>query len=198
MNTLNTETISQLIKQRRSVYPKDFKPNVNIEDSVIKKLLELAVWAPTHKLTQPWYFKVFRNDGVKLFFEKQSEIYQQITPPEKVAQKKIDKYALKAEQVSHIIAIIATHHPENKIPEIEETVATACALQNIYLLLKEFGIAGYLSTGDICYSEQMSEFLELADGDKCLGFFQLGIPVDDLKQINRKRIPAIEKTKWIG
>jgi nitroreductase len=187
-----------LIKERRSVYPKDFKPNTKISDTVIEQILDLAVWAPTHKLTQPWYFKVFRNEGVNLFFEKQAEIYKEITPAETFSEKKIEKYTLKAEQVSHVIAIIARHHPENKIPEIEETVATACTLQNIYLSLKVFGIAGYLSTGNICYTEQMSRFLELKEGDKCLGFFQLGIPVEELKSFNRKRISAGEKTEWIG
>jgi nitroreductase len=195
---ISKEFVQDLIKNRRSVYPKDFTPGIKIEDKVVEDILDLAVWAPTHKLTQPWYFKVYRNEGVKRFFEKQAEIYKEITPAEIFSEKKIEKYALKADQVSHVIAIISQHHPENKIPEIEETVATACALQNIYLSLKVYGIAGYLSTGKSCYTEQMSEFLQLKKGDKCLGFFQLGVSIDELKSFNRKRISAMEKMEWIG
>lgn len=191
------ELLKQIITGRRSTYPKDFKYGAKIDDGVIEEILSLAIWAPTHKLTQPWYFKVFRNNGVKAFFQKQSEIYQTITPQEQIAPKKIEKYAIKAKQTSHVIAIIARHHPENKIPEIEETVATACALQNIYLSMKAFGIAGYLSTGAVCYTPQMEEFLGLNPGDKCLGFFQLGIPADNLNVVNRKRIDYQEKMEWI-
>ena len=189
--------IKEIIHQRRSVYPKDFKEGEIIDDGIIEEILELATWAPTHKLTQPWKFIVYKGEGVKQFFEKQAAIYREITPEDKIAPRKLEKYALKAQQVSHVIAVIAEHHPENKIPEIEEVVATACALQNIYLSLGHYGIAGYLSTGNVCYSPQMSSFLKLKPEDKCLGFFQLGVPADDLKIYNRKRISANEKTQWV-
>lgn len=195
---MTKEDLYTVITQRRSVYPKDFVVGAKIDDKVIEELLELGTWAPTHKLTQPWYFKVFRNEGVKQFFEKQAEIYQAITPKEKITQRKIDKYPLKAQQVSHVVVVIAKHHPENKIPEIEEIVAAACALQNIYLSLNSYGVAGYLSTGDVCYSQQMTEYLELEVGDKCLGFFQLGIPSDELPTVNRRRVAIQEKMEWIG
>ena len=94
------------IKNRRSVYPKDFKAGIKIKDKVIEKILGLAIWAPTHKLTQPWFFKVFRNEGVTQFFDKQAEIYKEITPKEIFSKRKADKYAVKAEQVSHVIVII--------------------------------------------------------------------------------------------
>lgn len=190
--------IKESILARRSVYPKDFIEGAKIDDGIIKELLELATWAPTHKLTQPWKFVVYKGDGVKQFFEKQAEIYKEITLDENIAPKKLEKYALKAQQVSHVIAIIAEHNKEDKIPEIEETVATSCALQNIYLSLAHYGIAGYLSTGNICYSKQMSEFLQLEQGDKCLGFFQLGVPVEELKTYPRKRISAKDKTQWVS
>ncbi|QQS50321.1 MAG: nitroreductase [Bacteroidota bacterium] len=187
-----------LLLSRRSVYPKDFIHGAKISDETIEEMLALAVWAPTHKLTQPWHFKVFRNDGVKQFFEKQAEIYKAITPADKVSQGKLDKYAEKAGQVSHVIALIVKHDSGNRIPEIEEVVATACALQNIYLSLPAFGISGYLSTGDVCYTPQMADYLQLEAGDKCLGFFQLGVAKDGISQTNRKRTDSKLKTQWIG
>ncbi len=189
--------ITQIIRNRRSIYPANFKPGEKIDDAILEEILENAVWAPTHKLTQPWSFTVFRNNGVKVFFEKQADIYQQITPLEKINKQKLKKYEDKAKQVSHVVVIIAKHDPGERIPAIEEIVATSCVIQNIYLQLNSFGIAGYLSTGDICYTKQMSNFLNLKDEDKVLGFFQLGIPVDDLNKNDRKRIPAKEKTTWV-
>lgn len=190
-------TVNECIRNRRSTYPGNFKKGETIDEKVISDLLELATWAPTHKLTQPWKFIVYTGEGKKTFFEKQAEIFKEITPKEKVNNQKLLKYKEKAELVSHVIAVIAEHDPENRIPEIEEIVATSCALQNIYLSLNEFGIAGYLSTGNICYAPQMAEFLGLKPDDRILGFFQLGIPADKINRPQRKRIPVSEKTTWI-
>jgi hypothetical protein len=63
--------------------------------------------------------------------------------------------------------------------------------------MQAYDIAGYLSTGNICYSEQMRNFLDLKEEDECLGFFFLGIPDKNFKRSERKRIAASEKTVWV-
>ena len=50
--------ISDIIRKRRAIYPNQFETG-NIDDSIIKLLLENANTAPTHKLTQPWFFKIY-------------------------------------------------------------------------------------------------------------------------------------------
>ena len=196
---ITQEIISKVIKERRTIYPINFDPNKKISDiNVIKEILDNAIWAPTHKLTQPWNFKVFFGDGVGTFFKKQQEIYKEITPADKFAEKKYQKYDEKAKQVSAVIAVWMKRDGDNKIPEIEEIVATGCVIENIYLCLKPYGLAGYLSTGDICYTQQIKDFLKIGKNDKCLGFFQLGYPKEGLNLPQRKRIPAEEKTEWIS
>ena len=37
-----------------------------IKEEELKKILEVANWAPTHKKTEPWRFKVFQNKA-KMF-----------------------------------------------------------------------------------------------------------------------------------
>ena len=48
--------ITEIIQRRRAVYPNQYE-NAEIENSFIKLLLKNANTAPTHKLTQPWFFK---------------------------------------------------------------------------------------------------------------------------------------------
>ena len=43
----------QLIKARRSIFPKDYNGN-NVPEDYINLMLEASNWAPTHGLTQPW------------------------------------------------------------------------------------------------------------------------------------------------
>lgn len=192
------QAIIALMRDRRSTWPKDFNPNIKIEDKIIVDILENAVWAPNHGLNQPWHFKVFHGIGVKTFFTRIKEIYLEITPAEKVSDKKLSKYDDRANRVSHVLAVCMKRDPVKRYPETEDIVATACVVQNIYLQLKPFGIAGYLSTGDVCYTQQVKNFLGLAEDDRCIGFFQLGIPSPEINLPQRKRISAAEKTEWAG
>ncbi|MBN2350452.1 MAG: nitroreductase [Bacteroidales bacterium] len=192
------EILNKIIRDRQSVFPSSFDPHRKIEDKVIKEILENAIWAPSHGLTQPWFFKVFYSKGVYTFFEALKEIYKSVTPIDKFSEIKYNKYTQKAELVSHVVVVYMKKDPRGIIPEIEEIVATGCAIQNIYLSFKSYGIGGYFSTGSIAYTKQVHDFLGLTDEEKVLGFFQLGIPDANMKEKQRKRIPASEKTTWIS
>jgi len=176
----------------------NFDPDRKIEDTVIAEMLETAIWAPSHGLTQPWVFKVFHGYGVRDFFSRLRDIYLEITPESEVKASKIQKYEDKVKQVSHVIAVCMIRDPKKKYPEIEEIVATACVIENIYICINAYEIAGYLSTGDLCYTQQVKDYLGLGPDDLCLGFFQLGYPKPGIRRPVRKRIPAAEKTQWIG
>ena len=52
--------VSNIIKKRKSIYPKQFNGE-QIPKKIVIELLENANTAPTHKMTQPWFFKVFSN-----------------------------------------------------------------------------------------------------------------------------------------
>ena len=73
-----------------------------------------------------------------------------------------------------------------------------CPAEYIYISLPAYNVAGYLSTGDVCYAESMRKFLELKEEDECLGFFQLGVAKSGKTDKKRPRIPAKEKTVWIN
>ena len=50
--------IFDIIKKRRSVFPAQYSDEP-IAQADIEKVLEAANWAPTHRYTEPWRFKVF-------------------------------------------------------------------------------------------------------------------------------------------
>jgi nitroreductase len=189
--------IRKWIQNRESTFLNGLKENEIVPDAVIEELLENAIWAPSHGLVQAWHFKVFTDKGLDKLYQEQQKIYKQTTSPEKFNQKKYEKFAEKSRFVSHVIVIISKRDPKRRFPRQEDLVSVACATQNIYLSLQAFGIAGYLSTGDICYQQEMRDFLGLEDEDDCIGFFTLGIANEKVSRPSRKRIPAREKTEWI-
>ena len=74
----NQEEVNQLIRQRRSIFPKDYSGE-GVDDGTIQQMLENANWAPSHKLTEPWRFVVFTGDGLRKLAAFQAECYQKVT-----------------------------------------------------------------------------------------------------------------------
>lgn len=189
----NAEEVNDLIRNRRSVYPVQFSGET-IHDEVIDHILENANWAPTHKYTEPWRFKVFTGEGLKNLVAKMEEIYRQITPAEKFKEEKITKIRNLASQCSHVLAVIMHRDEKERIPEMEEIAATACAVQNIYLSVYAYGLAGYWSTGNGTYTQEMKNYLALEEKDRCMGFFYMGKYNGPHPQVRRS--PVKDKVAW--
>ncbi|MCG8698555.1 MAG: nitroreductase [Bacteroidales bacterium] len=192
-----SDIIINWIKDRKSTFLNGLKKGGKIQDEIIEQLLDTAIWAPSHGLVQPWFYKVFTGRGLEEFYLEQQRIYKEITPEDKFVLAKYDKYTDKKNYVSHVIVVIMKRDPKRRFPVQEDLVSVACTIQNMYLCMKSFGIAGYLSTGNICYTSQMRTYLGLEEEDTCLGFFTLGLPDENAKERPRKRIPAADKTEWV-
>jgi nitroreductase len=192
----NHNYFNQLIRSRRSIFPKDFSEK-KVDDSIIKQMLENANWAPTHKLTEPWRFVVFSGAGLKKLADFQSECYKQVTTVKGTFDEK--KYAgLKSKplECSHIIAIGMKREEKKSLPEWEEMGAVFCAVENMYLTATAYGVACYLSTGGVTNFEEAKEFFGLGKEDKLLGFLNIGMPKGLPIEGRRKSID--EKVKWVS
>ncbi len=183
--------IFELIKKRRSVFPVQYndKP-ITKED--IEKLLEAANWAPNHKKTEPWRFKVLNGESKTRLGEFLSSKYQEVDANPK--QVKIKKLLENPQRADAIIAICMQRDPNESLPEWEEVAATAMAVQNMWLVATEMGIGSYWSSPGLI--KYMGEFFELADGEKCLGFFYMGYFDEEFLEGKRKPIEA--KVEWLG
>jgi nitroreductase len=164
--------IDEIIRYRRSHFVKEFTGE-KLPDSLIARMLENARWAPSHKLTMPWKFRVFSGVNLEELCLKMEQYYLENTPAEKFNEQKFAKISGYKTMVSHIISI--GFKPSGKIPEWEELAATAAAVQNMWLTLtEEPHAAGYWSSGNGTGSDTMREFTGLEPGDRQLGFFMLG------------------------
>lgn len=194
-NKYDTTLFNEIIQNRRSVYPYQFERGKRIPDEIIWQILENANRAPTHKMTEPWRFTVFKGDGLQHFSKMQSEIYTKYAG-EKFKETKLVNLTNYPLMSSHVIAIGMKRNNENIIPEIEEIIATAFAVENMYLTVNAYGLGGYLSTGGITYLEEAKSYFDLKPGDKLIGFFYVGYP-SIVSESLTKRQPVKEKVKWV-
>lgn len=165
------ETLSEIIKSRRSIFPASYIDK-EISDQTILAILENANWAPTHRKTEPWRFKVFRKDSLKALGEFTSSYYKENTPEDLFSEMKFKKTLNKPKKSACVIAICMNRDQEERVPEWEEEAAVACAVQNVWLSCTALGIGCYWSSPAAIHDTQ--EILNLKKGEKCMGFLFMG------------------------
>lgn len=190
----NLSEITEVIKNRRTIYPEFFSKR-KVHKEMVENLLNNAIWAPNHGQTQPWRFSIFMNKGLEKLSEFQSNLYQEKFTGEKFNEIKYDKLKTRPLKTSVVIAICMTPDPKGKIKEIEEVEAVACAVQNIMLSATAYGLGVYWSSGGVTYLDETKVFLGLNENDKCLGFLYLGYPENEWPKSQRRPIEYV--TKWI-
>jgi nitroreductase len=192
----NLSEVTSIIQDRRTIYPEFFSER-KVHRELIEKMINNAIWAPNHGSTQPWRFKVFQGAGIKSLSEVLPEMYTSFVGPDKFDQGKYDKIKNRIQRSSAVVAICMKRDEREKIPEIEEIEAVACAMQNFHLTATAYGIGGFWSTPRFIYTDMLHSFLKLGEKDKCLGFFYLGYPDADYKWPKSQRKPIEYVTEWI-
>lgn len=189
----NLSEISDLIKNRRTIYP-EFYSSRKVHKEIVEKILNNAIWAPTHGKTQPWRFKVYMDDAKIKLGKKLAEIYKSITPLDQFQEAKYNKLIARPSLSSVAIAVCMNKDSSGRIIEMEEIEAVACAIQNMHLTATAYGIGGFWSTPKVIYSTKMNDFLSIGKQDKCLGIFYLGYPANEWPRGQRKPIEYL--TEW--
>ena len=188
----SADILNKLIEKRRAIFPATYikKP---ISKVIIQQILDNANWAPTHKFTEPWRFKIFRGEALASLGSDMAKTYKTHTPTEKFKEKKFEKIQKKTLQCDCIIAI-CMQRQEESLPEWEEIAAVACAVQNMWLTCTAYDIGCYWSS-PIAIIENAKEFLNLNEGERCLGFFYMGY--HEMPETKGKRTSIEDKIEWI-
>lgn len=187
---MNPEELFNIIKTRRSVMPTVYS-EVEIGQEELEKILESANWAPNHKRTEPWRFKIIEGKGKQRFADFMLEKHLEITPPEAQSERKKAAIVEKCLLSDKIILIcMKTSH---QLPEWEELAATAMAVQNMWLMCTAMEIGAYWSSPSAI--TKMGEFVELEEDENCFGIFYMGKRKEPLHESTRK--PIVEKIEFI-
>ncbi|MCE7061082.1 nitroreductase [Dyadobacter sp. CY343] len=184
------ETINAIIRGRRSIFPPSYIEK-EISDEVINNILENANYAPTHKLTEPWRFIVFKGASLNRLAGFFSERYRTVTAPESFSQARYDAAGEKVLKSGCVIVINAELHPD-KLPEWEETASVACAVQNMWLTATAYGLGSYWSSPGVL--KELAEFLGLPENQKCMGLYFMGY--HDAPEMPARRTPIEGKITW--
>lgn len=188
----NLSEINAIIRDRRTIYPEFFSSR-KVHREQIELLLNNAIWAPTHGMTQPWRFKVFMEDARAGLGEFLGKTYADFAG-ENVNAKKQERMVARASMASAVIAVGMTPDPKGRIPEVEEVAAVACAVQNMHLTATAHGLAFFWSSPKFIYTGSCNDYLGFEEKDKVLGLLYLGYPGEEWPKGQRRPIEYV--TEW--
>ena len=186
--------IEEAIIGRRSNFPVEFTGE-KIQQHHIERMLELANWAPTHKRTEPWRFRVYEGDALNELIDTISNLYVRFTPTEEFRPGFAEKMMSRKSSLSHLLIISMKRH--ESVPEFEEIASVSMAVQNLWLYLaSQSELGGYWSSPSIVLSDAFHHELNLESDERCLGLFYLGVLKEDGLITDGKRGDWREKVQW--
>lgn len=189
----NLSEINKVITDRRTIYPEQFS-DTEIDKDIIVNLLKNASYAPSHGMTQPWCFKVFKDKGRQVLASFLGDFYTTHVPKELFLESKYKKLTTRPLLSPVVIAVGMKRDPNERIEEIEEIEAVACAIQNMHLTATAYGIGAFWATPKIIYNPKINTFFDLAEKDKLLGLFFIGYPKIEWPEGKRKSFDQF--TQW--
>ena len=158
----------------------------------LQRMLDAAIWAPNHRLTNPWRFFVLEKGGVKRAEVAQlayDNIYQRSGNDENAAgsrQRVLDAPAL----------IYAYSIPGDSDEMTQENYAAACcAVQNLLLAAVAEGLAGDWSTGNTTKHPGLAAALGAESDWTMVGALFIGQPARPSASLRTERDGV---TAWLA
>jgi nitroreductase len=185
--------VFEAIERRGSV--KAFESRA-VPRAQIERLLEAAIRAPNHRLTEPWGFHVVRGESKRRLAELRRELrarkFEDPDAPE--VRKSLEKAYRDAAEVPAII-VVTTAVAEDPVQREEDYAATWCAIENLLLSATALGLGTYVRTGALIGDGRLREILDLHDDRRPVAAVYLGYPAEPPKL--KPRTPAAQKTRWL-
>jgi nitroreductase len=139
----------------------------------LARILGAAARAPDHGRLRPWEFIVLDAESREAFATSAAQA-------KRVRMASMTDEQFDAERAkilrspTLVIAACKVRREETKIPEIEQVVAVAAAVQNLFLAAHDLGYGVMWKTGTAAYDANVKKTLGLDAGDHIVGVMHLG------------------------
>ena len=206
--------IYELMKSRRSV--RRFKPELP-DRSLIERLLDAAITAPSASNKQPWRFLIVTNAAViarmaAVVREAVDDIARHIAPAYQPAFRAYGDYFTRFEGapvvivplfsrltvLSNLVDAELDHDARERIAVLERQsglIGVAMAMQNAMLMAPELGLGTSGMTGPLVASHRLREILEVAPSWDIAALLPVGVPAESPLPTARK--PLSQVIRWV-
>lgn len=183
--------LNEVITTRRSIKAFTDRP---IGRDEIERVLEMAVFAPNHRMTEPWRFYVLGPEaraayGAALGARKAKKVEDPAA-----AQDVIRKVEATHRDLPAMLAVSMTLDDNPEIRE-EDYAATFMAIQNLCLAACARGLGTHLKSGAIMDDPAGRAAVGVGEGERIVATISLGEPADTPTAKPRKSAAAL--TTWV-
>jgi nitroreductase len=162
------EEFAAVLRGRRSIDL--FAPEAVGVDALLAAI-EVARWAPNHRLTEPWRFYVLGSETMRAFVELAVEL-ETVAKGERAGPLR----RARLEAIPGMFVLTSTRS-DDALTERENYAACCCAAQNLMLYLWLQGIGVKWTTGGITRQQRLYDLLGIDSAKESLvGFFWYGVP----------------------
>jgi nitroreductase len=190
--TARTSELSSLetMRSRRSIKQFTDRPITRAE---IETLLDAAVLAPNHHLTQPWRFYVLGPVARRAYGEALgSRKARKVDDPE-AARLVREKVAAEHEALPAMI-VVAMRQDEDPEARQEDYAAVMMGVQNLSLAALELGLGTHIKTGGVMDDPAARAAVGVAGDERIVAVVNVGEPAGVPPP--KERAPASSHTVW--
>ncbi len=168
-----------------------------VRREALENLFAAAVWAPNHRLTEPWRFFVIEKDSptrqkvAQLAWEAAYERVANPSPDQK--RQSADASRKRILDAPALVYAYCVPGPDDETTQ-ENYAAVCCAVQNIALAAVAEGLGLDWSTGAVTRHPRLSETLGGQPDWKMVGALFIGVP--EHRAISR-RSPSSASVFWL-
>lgn len=180
-------TLTEIIRSRRSIGA--FKDTA-VPVELVEELLESAVYAPNHRLTEPWRFIVVMGNAREEYANIRSQMVLDGLKAQGEAERTQAAEGTYRKFMGVPLYLIVTMKPHENVEIREEDYAAcACVIQNFMLLAWECGLGTCWKT--FKNDARLRIFAGLNADEKVVGIIHVGYP--DEESQGSKRQPVQER-----
>lgn len=167
-SSAQAEDFASVLRGRRSI---DLFAADPVPVDTLMAAIELASWAPNHRLTEPWRFYLIGPTTVRGVIDLAVEL--------EIAKKGERAGPIRRARLEAVPGtfVLTSLRSEDALTERENYAACCCAAQNLMLYLWGQGIGVKWTTGAMTRQQRFYELLGIDAGkESVVGFFWYGIP----------------------
>lgn len=182
--------VSEAIAQRRSIKKFQDRPVTREE---IEALLDAAVLAPNHHMTQPWRFYVLGPNARRAYGLALGERKARKLPDPDAAHAVREKTAAEYQAFPALIAVAMAVH-DNPDTREEDYAAVMQGIANVMLTAVDRGLGTHMRTGAVMEDPAARAAVGVRDGERIVAMLSVGVPAELSAAKARQAAAAV--TTW--
>ena len=166
--TQELREFAEVLRGRRTI---ELFLQTSVPRALLNDAIEAAIWAPNHRLTEPWHFYVLGKESITRCLDLCRTIVS-ATKGDKAAEFKRERWSEKPGWL-----VVTCRRSEDELLQQEDYAACSAAIQNLMLYLWKAGVGCKWSTGAIVRDDRINEIVGFTGSEEfVVGLLWYGYP----------------------